>query len=161
RQPALQPLRDEVRALLVVMPIEDARVGCFGAEVDARSARFQLLTVRACDPVTGGAVCRFQPDLARALKLRRVGVQRSLPSPVVEDARGVVALLHRFTPVTGGQAAVLLPGSAGELESAASHARDLEKADGGRLLSSPLRQGELPPHALDPGKPALVLDRIA
>ena len=122
---------------------------------------FTFWVVRTGREVPRCAVGGLQPDLSRPLQLRRVRMQGPFALPVVEDARSVLPLFHRFAPVPGRQGAILLPCTAGQLQRAVAVSRNLQKTHGRRLLLGALRQGKLPPHAFDAGDAALVLDRVA
>src|SRR4051794_8918640 len=153
---------DQLGALAVVAAVQDVQVRRLGAEVDAGGAGVEVgVAVGTRGPVAGGAVGGFQADLAGALELRRVRVQRAFALPVVEDPGRRLPLARRFAPIARRERAVLLPGAAGHLQRTALVARDLQQADGRRLLLAALGEGELPPHPVDAGGAALVLDRVA
>ena len=131
-------------------------------QIDARRPRVHVrIRIRAGRQIAGCAVVGFQPDLAGSVQLRRIRIERPLAVPVIEDARRPLPLLHRLAPVSCRQPAILSPGTARQLERAVAVARNLQEAQGGRLLRGALGQRKLPPRALDAREAALVLDRLA
>src|SRR5262245_20366605 len=162
RLPLSQLLRDQLRAPSFVASVEDAQVLRLGAQVHTDRPRIHLLTcVRTRRKKTVRAIEGLQPDLPRPLQLRRVRIQGPFAPPEVEDSRRVLLLLRGFAPVSGRQAPVFLPGAAGDLQHAVAVPGDAHEAHRGRLLRAALRQGQLPPQALDARESALVLYRLA
>ena len=119
RLPLLEPFGNQHCALLLVARVEDAQVLRIRPPVHAGRARVQRgFAVRSRDPVPRAAIGGFQLDLTGAFQLRRVGIHGPLALPVVEDGRPVTAFLGGFAPVPCRERAVLLPGTAGELQPA-------------------------------------------
>src|SRR5687768_4467764 len=95
-----QPLRDELDTLAIVTPVHDAHVVGIGAQVNTGRPRVDLrLSGRTSCPVSGGAIGRLKPDLSRPLQLWGIRVHGPFTLPIIEDARGVLLLFRRFTPI--------------------------------------------------------------
>src|SRR5512132_4334634 len=160
RLPIPQPRGDQLGAFLVVA-VQDAHVRRIGAQVTSGGARVDLrVSLRTSREVPGRAIGGLDSDLSRPVQLGRVRVPGPFSLPVVEDAGGIPLLLCRFAPIPRGQGAILLPRAAPDLQTPVAISRDLQEADGRRLLGAALRQGQLPPESLDAGNAALVLDRL-
>src|SRR3546814_422294 len=148
--------------VLIVAAVHHAYVVRGGAPIVAHRPRLQIrIGIRSGGEVAGGAVIEFQLDLAGSVQLWRIRVQRPLALPVIEEARGPFLLLRRLAPISCRQASILPPRAARHFEHAAAISRNLEEAQGGRLLRGALRQRELPPATLDAGKAVLGLDGLA
>src|SRR5262249_22838972 len=110
RLPLPQPLRDQLRPSPVVPSVQNAQVFWIGAPVNTGRPLVHLWTgVCTRRPVPRRAIGGLRPDLSRPIQLRRVRVPGPFSLPVVEDARRLLAFLCHFAPVSGRQAAVLLP----------------------------------------------------
>src|SRR5712691_2980677 len=114
-----------------------------GAPVDTGRPRVHSRArVRTSREVAGRAIGGLESDLPRPVQLRRVRVPGPFSLPVIEDAGRVLLLPRRFAPVSRGQAAILLPRAAAQLQRAVAVSRDPQKAHSGRLSRAALRQGE-------------------
>src|SRR5262245_58052440 len=121
-----QPLRNERGALLIVATVHDGYVVRIGAPIDPNCPRVPTrIGLRTGREVPVCAIGRFQADLAETVELRRIRIQRPFSLPIVEDARGPLALLHRLAPVSRRQISILSPRAAGHFERAAAVARNL------------------------------------
>src|SRR6188472_2427439 len=119
------------------------------------------VAIRPCRPVPGGAVGALHPDLAGALELRGVRVQRALALPEVEDAGRIGALLRSLAPVAGRQGAILLPSPAPHVQATVAVPRDAQEAHRRRFVVAADGERELPPQPLDRSAATLGLDRLA
>ena len=102
RLPMTQPLCEQLRASLIIAPVEDAEILGIGAPENTRRAHIHFCAcVRSGCPVPRRAIGRLHPYLACPYQLRRVRVHRPFALPIVEDTRRLLALFHRFAPVPG------------------------------------------------------------
>src|SRR5262245_547255 len=101
RLPLLQTVCDQFRAFPIVATVEGLHVPWFGAPVDTGCPHVQLSArVRMSRPISRSAIDGLQPDIPRAVQQRRVRVEWPFSVPIVEDARRLLLLLHRFAPVS-------------------------------------------------------------
>src|SRR5205085_5450422 len=125
RSPILQPLSDQLGTLPVVTSVQYPHVVWIGAQVNTGGPRIDFrVRVRMRREVPGCAIGGLNPELPRPVQLRRVRVQGPFSLPIVKDAGRVLLLLRRFAPVPGREGAILLPGTADDLERAIAVSRD-------------------------------------
>src|SRR5215831_3503639 len=118
------------------------------------------MSVRTGHPVTYGAIGGLESDLSCPVQLRRIRVPRPFAFPVVENAWRISPLLDRLAPVSHGQGAVFLPRATTQTQRPIAVSRDLQEAHRRRLQGAALREGELPPQALDAGRAPLGFNRL-
>ena len=141
--------------------VERLHVARRGTQVDADRPCIHFHgPVRPRREVAGRAIGGLQPDLPGPVQLRGVGVQGPFALPVVEDAGRLFLLPRRLAPVAGAQFSVFLPRAPGHLQGAVAVPSNPQQAHHRRLSLAALREGELPPQALDVGEASLVLDRL-
>jgi hypothetical protein len=108
RLPTPQPLCDQLRASSIVVSVQDDHVLWIDAPVNTGRPRVRA-GVRTSREVPGRAIGGLQQDFSRPVQLRCVRVPGPFSFPIIENARRLLPLLHRFAPVSRGQAAILLP----------------------------------------------------
>ena len=148
--PTSQLLCDQLCATPFVVSVHDGRaVLWIGAPVNTGGprvcARGRLRTSRE---VPGRAIGGLQQDFTRPVQLRYIRVPGPFSLPIIENARRLLPLLHRFAPVSRRQAASSCHARP-RSSRAPSRSREIRIRLGGRLLRTARRQGELPPQALD------------
>src|SRR6476659_3084927 len=99
RLPTPQPLCDQLRASSIVVSVQDDYVLWIDAPVNTGRPRVRA-GVRTSREVPGRAIGGLQQDFSHPVQLRCVRVPGPFSLPIVENARRLLPILHRFAPVS-------------------------------------------------------------
>src|SRR4249920_4089623 len=101
RLPTPQPLCNQLRASPFVVSVQDDHVLWIDAPVNTGGPRVRARgRVRTSREVPGRAISRLQEDFSHPVQLRCVRVPGAISLPIIENARRLLPLLHRFAPVS-------------------------------------------------------------